>query len=296
MIHFVCTMAYGDSLITLSQLEHCQERNDWRIIGTAVTRKVAALLTHPLAVTEILPDKAAFNSIKEYGLLAAARDFLHVRNALRQLSSTGDTLAFERYDVRNALLVPRGRCAAYAPRAEGAYSDRRRLIENLLGRSQAWRLTSKPGTPLQRVVINPCARYRHRWLSSAIMQNVIRLCAERGWELTVVDPSGEYQDIARRVNDYVSRPLLSTAAGILRHSDLYIGPDSFFLHLAYYYGVPHFGFFYPDNLYFMTPGMRAISSWMTFEMAQDYIPFADAVDKYLEGEQTQMKDFLASTP
>lgn len=277
MKHFVCTLAYGDCLLTLSQLELRTGSPDWRIIGTAVTRRVAELLDHPLPVHEMLPDKAAFNTIKERGISAAVRDYLHVRRELPRLTRAGDVLVFERAGWRNRGLVPAGRQAIYAQRSDSAYADRRDLVQSVFGGSFEWRAARRPADGVRQVLVNPCARYRRRWLSGAVVDNIIRLCAEHGWRLTLVDPCAEYGMHAASAARYIANPQLSEAAARLREADLYIGPDSFFLHLAYYYGVPHFAFFYTDNLYFMTPGMRELGNWATFAQAETYSELAPRV-------------------
>jgi hypothetical protein len=276
-------MAYGDNLITLSQLEHRRRDGDWRILGTGVTRQVSSILRTPLDVIEILPDKAAFNSIKEYGIVAAARDFISVASDLREFSKMGDTLVFERRDVRNTLLTPRGRHMICPVRKDNAYHDRGVMVEKIFGRMRPWPHATIPQGRIRRVAINPCARYSHRRLSSATMDNVIRLCQERDWGLTVIDPCGQYETYAGRVEQYVRGPALPEAVTLLRQSDLYLGPDSFFMHLAYYFAMPHFGFFYLDNLYFMTPGMEEQGNWITFNNAQKYTRLAEAVDRYVGG-------------
>lgn len=279
MRHFVCLMAYGDSLITLSQLEQCDNTGNWRIIGTGVTRKVAALLTQPLDVIEILPDKAAFNSIKEYGAQAALRDFFAVRHKLSLLSQPGDWLVFERCDLRNGLLMPRSRRQYCAARERGAYEDRRLLVQKALGSSREWKPGARLSGPIRRILVNPCARYSHRWLTDRLMSNVIRLCRSNRWQIVLVDPCGQYGAFASEVDLYQLRPQLMEAAAELRRSDLYIGPDSFFMHLAYYYGLPHIGFFHLDNLYFMTPDMQRRGNWLNFGDADDLTRLEGAIER-----------------
>lgn len=281
MLHVVCAMAYGDCLITLSQLEAIDPGADWQLIGTGVTRRVSQLLRRPLPVVELLPDKAAFYTIKERGPLAAIRDYRHVRRELRSRCRPGDHLAFERRDLRNSGLLPPGTAGLYPPLSPSVYDDRRALVQSLFGHSREWAPARPPEQPVRRVLVNPCARYRRRHLSALLMENLLRLAGDRNWELTLVDPCGAYGDWASRVHAYLPRPELGDAAARLREADLYLGPDSFFVHLAYYYGVPHLGFYYPDHLYFLTPGMREHGGWLAFDAVEDYARLDAGVQRFL---------------
>lgn len=282
VLNVVCLMAYGDALITLSLIEDLPRDPDrWRVIGTGVTAKVSALLRRPIPVTEILPDKAAFNTIKERGLHAAVHDFRIARRELRLCTAPGDVLAFERSDWRNRALLSPGRRGDYAPRLRGAYADRLIQAERLFGTMRPWPPGTAPQRAIRTVMINPCARYRNRWLSARLMDNVLRLCTERGWKLTLVDPCAQYVHHAEHAERYLRRPSLEQAADALRGVDLYIGPDSFFVHLAYYYAIPHFAFFHPDNLYFQTPGMRENANWCSFADAEQYESLRAAVLGYV---------------
>lgn len=281
-LHYVCLMAYGDALVTLSVLEDLPpEPGRWRVIGTRVTAQVSELLRQPIPVVEILPDKAAFNTIKERGVRAALADFGVARRALRHLTAPGDVLAFERSDLRNRGLLSRGRKGDYAARQDSAYSDRQDQASRLFGPRPAWQSVLPPARTVREVAVNPCARYRNRALSSTLIGNVLRLGGEQGWKLTLIDPCGEYGHLASSVSRYLPRPTLLDAAAALRRADLYVGPDSFFIHLAYYYRIPHFGFYHPANLYFLTPGMREQNNWCSFVEAEQFEFMRSAVLRYI---------------
>jgi len=283
VIQFVSLMAFGDALITLSLLQKCQARGgEFRIIGTGVTRQVASLFAEEFPLVEVLADKAAFNTIKERGGVAAVRDFIAAAAGLRRLTRRGDILAFERADIRNRLLIPPGRTGSYAPYTSQVYEDRRTQMAALFGESSPWPVVSAPASPVERVLINPCARYRRRRLQGQVMDNVVALSRQRGWELTLVDPCAEYAGYAGQVDRYLSRPALAEAAEALRDVDFYIGPDSFFVHLAYHYRIPHFGFFYPDHLDFQPPGMYAAGNWATFTEAADPQKLPALIARYLQ--------------
>jgi hypothetical protein len=265
MLYVALAMAYGDCMVSLSLLEQLPGSvRPYRVLGTEVTQRVSQLLRKPLPVTVMLPDKAAFYTIKERGGVAALSDFITMRRFLASVAGPGDLLAFERQDWRNVLLKPAGCEAIYAPRGDSAYVDRQALVRRLFGVAEDWVRAPLPDRGVRSVLINPCARYRHRWLSDEILHNLFAIGERRGWTLVLVDPCAQYERFKGRVAHYVPRPALQSAAALLRAADLYIGPDSFFVHLAYYFRVPHFGFFYPDNLYFLTPGMVKLGNYCLF--------------------------------
>lgn len=270
MLHIVSAMGYGDCLITLSLIEQLERPSpsEYQIIGTAVTARVSALLNRPLPVTELLPDKAAFYTIKEDGPWKALQDLFSVRQSLHRLSQPGDIFAFERWDPRNVAIKPLRCLGIYAPNTHCAYSDRQTLVHELFGRAPEWAPTEKPGSSIRSVVINPCARYPHKWLTPEIVENILAISAQRDWSVTLLDPCGHYGAFADRVK-YIARPSLPDAASMLRASDLYIGADSFFIHLAYYYRIPLFGIFVPGNQDFLIPGMAQIGNFMDLNAARD---------------------------
>lgn len=270
MLHLLSAMAYGDCLVTLSQLEQLPpDARPYSLLGTAITGRISGLLHRPLPVTELLPDKAAFYTIKERGAVAAVQDFITLRRELAARAQPGDVFAYERPILRNRALHPRGCTAVYAPFGASAYEDRQTLVRELFGSAAAWQPCALPQRPVLNVLVNPCARYRHRWLSPAIIENLLVIAAQRGWNLTLLDPCARYGGLRERVARYETQLPLAAAAALLRDADLYVGPDSFFVHLAYYYGVPCFGFFHPDWLYFLLPGARERGNWCSFDQAED---------------------------
>jgi hypothetical protein len=270
MLHILSAMGYGDCLITLSLLEKLElASHEYQIVGTTVTERVSALLNKPLSIIPVLADAAAFYTIKQHGPWKALIDMVTVQQALGRLSRQGDTIAFERRDLRSVIIKPRGCHGIYAPQTHRAYKDRQALVRQLFGRVPEWAPTRKPGTTVKSILINPCARYGNRWLAHEIMENVVSIAAEQRWAITLLDPCGRYGTFSSQVSCYEREISLSEAAALLKSSDLYIGPDSFFIHLAYYYRVPFFGFFFSHYHDFLAPGMEQLGNFMDFEAARN---------------------------
>lgn len=270
MRYLVSILAYGDCLITLSLIEQIKPAApDFQILGTAITSKVSALLRTPLPVTELLDDRAAFYAIKEYGARKAFMDFFSLRAALKQRCGRNDLLAFERNDLRTRAVKPFGVPAILPPQTHRAYLDRQVLVRQLFGTVPEWAPTVRPRAAIRSVLINPCARFGNRWLAPEIVENVIAIAAQNDWTLTLLDPCGRYADYRHRVARYEHQSTLTDATALLKTSDLYIGPDSFFIHLAYYYRIPLFGFFFSHYHDFLAPGMAQLGNFTDFESARN---------------------------
>ena len=283
MLHIVSAMAYGDCFITLSLLELLGESNDdWQLLGTAVTRQASRLLNKPVPVIELLPDRAAFYGIKEYGPWKAASDFFLLKGKLNKLAKRGDRFAFERPDIRNSLVRPYDCQMLCAPQTHNAYADRLAWFKALFGYEHVWEPLSKPSKPVQSVLINPCARFGNRWLDPVVLDNLIGIAASRDWDVTLLDPCKRYGSYSQQVYRYESELSLLEAVGLLRGSDLYIGPDSFFIHLAYYFRVPMFGFFFPYHHDFLVPGMEEKKNFTDFDSARKRMTLETSLLQFVE--------------
>lgn len=270
MRYLVSTLAYGDCLITLSLLERLNPAApDFQILGTTITSEVSALLHTPLPVTELLKDRAAFYAITEYGPGKACLDFFSLRAALKQRCDRNDILAFERNDLRTRAVKPLGIRAILPPQTHHAYFDRQALVRQLFDTAPEWEAMVKPRAAIRSVLINPCARFGNRWLSPEIVENLIAIATQNHWALALLDPCGRYADYRHQVARYEHQTTLADAAALLQASDLYVGPDSFFIHLAYYYRVPLFGIYFAHYHDFLAPGMAELGNFTDFESARN---------------------------
>ena len=282
MIRLATLLGYGDNLISLSLLERLNSHLDIQVVGTQITTAVCTLMSRPPLISEVLlPDVASFYTLRQSGLAAALRDSFHFRRWADQVLRPNDTLIVEKKDIRNQLLLLGHPCRLLQiERVEGAYLDRQRTIENLLGK----RLLERPRpqiTPAQRIVINPSARARDRHLPKEIVEQVQNVANGLGLVLSVVDTTGSYDFMRGKVDRYLYKPTLLAAAAELRAGQRYIGPDSFFMHLAFYYGVPHLGFFWPHDTYFAPPGTLENGSFYFYSDISNATRFEDRLTNFL---------------
>jgi ADP-heptose:LPS heptosyltransferase len=278
-------MGHGDCVITLSLLSRLPPQAPaFEIIGTAATTRVSALLARPLPVTEVLPGMAALYTIRHEGWRKAAADFFTLRKALHARARPGDILAFERDLRRSRWLVPPRTILKFSPEHTSGYEDRRIWLQDLFGVPLDWPARTGSSASVRRVAINPCARTPDRQLPAAAMESVLACAKRHSWKLTLIDPQKAFAEYRSRVSEYRDGMMpLAQAADLLRGADLYIGPDSFFLHLAYYLGVSPFGIFLPDWLYFLLPGSRESHAYCDFDQARTPGGLERALERFLVG-------------
>ena len=108
------------------------------------------------------------------------------------------------------------------------------------------------------------ARLQHR---VAAIDSILHMVTEFGTEVCLIDVDGRYAVLQSRIHTYLRRPSLNDAVMALREADRYIGPDSFFMHLAYYFRIPFLAFFRPTDMYFAPPGMLKQGNYITFSDA-----------------------------
>jgi hypothetical protein len=254
VVYLASILGYGDCLISLSLLEGI-ESTPVQVVGSAIVRQVAPLLRQPPPAAELdLSGHAAFYLMRSTSPLAAWRDFRAFRRWSTHTLKPGDTLILEKPDRRNRFLVPRGCRVVDVPRTGAAYADRAAVLEPWIGRRELAPAPAAQDRP-RSLLINPGARMRFRMLPPEVVEQALRLAAEGGVAATLVDVDGSYAHLAALARSYLRSPPLAESAAALRAADRFLGTDSFFMHLAYYYRVPQLAFFHAADIYFTPPGL-----------------------------------------
>jgi len=239
-------------------------------------------MKNPFPLSNIIfGDLAAFYAIRQRGIGAAVREIIAFRKWAATTLSAKDILILESSLPQNLLLIPRRTCPVLqVARVRSAYEDRERVLQPYLG-ELPFAPCVKPGRRARRVLINPSARARSRNIPIEAVAAAIRIAAEASAEVCLIDVDGRYDELRPRVHDYMARPTLTDAAKKLRDVDAYIGPDSFFMHLAYYFRVPFLAFFWPNNIYFAPPGMLAQGNFVLFPNARNESELSSKVRQLL---------------
>lgn len=275
--------AYGDCVISLGLLEKLPKSAEVRIIGTDAAQHVAnALSFDHYPIESVLSDVAAFFDVRRAGAARAISDLQKVRRALRHRLRPGDTVIFEQPDWRNRWVAPvvPGITTAEPFRGRSVYEDRRALLVRTVAELPAATASRRPTPPVRQIVLNPGARIKPKRLPPAVIENVIQYAAANAIEVCLLDPEEQHSYAAPNVAHYWSRPSLPAAIEMLRRADLYIGADSFFLHLAYYFQRPLFAIVPSPISYFAPPALQKEGGTLTISEAMDLHRMAAALDAF----------------
>jgi hypothetical protein len=282
--YYLGVRPFGDSLISLSLLHRLPpEVRDVKILSTPILEDVAAvtgLARFPMH--QVLPHIAAFFDVRVRGPRLALADVRTVRRYLSRHLSRADALLVEQKDWRNGLLTPRGVAHALEPdHRDSIYADRQALIERHFGVRLLMAPSRRPSPKITSMMIHPGARQAARVFPGEVVDNLIAYARARQLRVCLIDPDGTFPSFQGKVSEYLRKPPLEDAIARLRASDLFVGADSFFLHLAYFYGVPLFCIAKVARPYFAPPGMLAQHGSVTLTAARDRPTLSAAIDGYL---------------
>ena len=270
---FASILGYGDALISLQLLQQASPfPAPLRIAGTAITQDVQTAIKTDLSVTRVLPDHAAFFRIRAAGFRRCVEDIRAFRRWSESALSRDDSVLFEKRDFRNHLIL--GRCGARIIEPEttdSSYVDRKNMIERVTGRKLVLADCHRPAAGVRSVLINPSARARHREIPTDVMQNLVTIFRRRGIRVSITDPAKQFADISSLFDQYLGRLDLADAMALMRGHDLHIGPDSFFIHVAYYLRVPFFTIlpWLDFDFYFAPPGSKGLGNFIALPVARD---------------------------
>jgi hypothetical protein len=262
MINILSILGFGDSLITAMTLELLEsnmttEKIDFRVVGNKNTVAVWKILGfNTVANVTIFEDVPAFYNFSESKLIDVFRDLCRFRLFLKTLPNK-DTLFFERpSDIRSNLLV-KGLplYSVYVSQKSNAYLDRAKVLGDIFSQKITFPGICNIKITAKSLLINPSARQRSRVLDFDTIRFVIEIALTFNIKVTLLDFYGELSFFEKKVTCYVFRPDLDQSIKLLKESDRYIGPDSFFVHLAYYFRVPQLAFFRRNWTYFTPPDL-----------------------------------------
>lgn len=285
MIHFLSWLAFGDCLISgslLEQVEGLDKRA--RVVGTSITEAVFPLLRRPLAVDAmVFTGMPAFYAVRAHSPWTSIRHLQVASSWVGRNLQAGDIAVFENgASVRNAVICSRAACRRVeVPRMRGAYQDRYDCYSALLPGMQPFQPAALPDARATRLLVNPCARSRDRQLPIAMVERLLRRAAVKGVETVLLDVNGDFAVLREQVTLYAREPALADSVALLKSSDRYVGPDSFFVHLAYYFRVPSLSVFHRDNVYFMPPGAGEQQAYLYFDELDDPRAIDRRVDAFL---------------
>ncbi|MCQ2877369.1 lipopolysaccharide heptosyltransferase family protein [Helicobacter pylori] len=252
-MHVACLLALGDNLITLSLLKEIalKQQQPLKILGTRLTLKIAKLLEceKHFEIISVFENVPAFYDLKKQGVFGAMKDFLWLLKTLKKYQIKH--LILEKQDFRSTLLAKFIPITTPNKEIKNVYQNRQELFSQIYGHvfdnSQYSMSLKNP----KKILINPFTRENYRNISLEHLKIVLKLL--KPFCVTLLDFEERYAFLKDRVAHYRAKTSLEEVKNLILESDLYIGGDSFLIHLAYYLKKNYFIFFYRDNDDFMPP-------------------------------------------
>ncbi|EQD91324.1 glycosyltransferase 9 family protein [Helicobacter pylori PZ5026] len=252
-MRIACLLALGDNLITLSLLKEIalKQQQPLKILGTHLTLKIAKLLECEkyFEIIPVFENVPAFYDLKKQGVFLAMKDFLWLLKALKEHEVK--RLILEKQDFRSALLAKFIPITTPNKEIKNVYQNRQELFSQIYGHvfdnSQYSMSVKNP----KKILINPFTRSIDRSIPLEHLKIVLKLL--KPFCITLLDFEERYAFLKDRVAHYRAKTSLEEVKNLILESDLYIGGDSFLIHLAYYLKKNYFIFFYRDNDDFMPP-------------------------------------------
>lgn len=160
-------------------------------------------------------------------------------------------LILEKQDFRSALLNKFIPITTPNKEIKNVYQNRQELFSQIYGHA-----FDNPPYPMnlknpKKILINPFTRENDRNISLEHLKIILKLL--KPFCVTLLDFEERYAFLQDEVTHYRAKTSLEEVKNLILESDLYIGGDSFLIHLAYYLKKNYFIFFYRDNDDFMPP-------------------------------------------
>ncbi|WP_348653121.1 glycosyltransferase family 9 protein [uncultured Sulfurimonas sp.] len=257
MIFYVSLLALGDNLISLSLLDQLDSK-EINILGTKHTKNIANLIENEdkFNIQEIFEDIPAFYDIKKQGIISAAKDLYFFIYYIR--SNNVKELVFEKKDFRSNLVSFFTNAHIYYPNKlfSNVYENRKNIIETIykhkLINNEYELKVIKP----KIILINPTTRIKEKNIRKEDLFIILNELNKCNYKIYLIDIENKYKQFEKDVDIYLSSTTLDDVKELILISDLYIGADSFLIHLAYYLKRNYFILFYKDNEYFLPPNVQ----------------------------------------
>jgi ADP-heptose:LPS heptosyltransferase len=251
--YYVSLLALGDNLISLSLLEQLDYKVN--ILGTRHTLNIAKLMNieNKLNIEIIFEDIPAFYDIKKRGIVKSVIDFYKFIIFIKRKNI--NELVFEKKDFRTILVAFFTHVKIYYPdiQISKVYNNRKKFIENVYNKNIHLNKYNLQLKSPKIIVINPLTRVELKNIKHSHLRYIIEELNQNGYEIYLVDIEKKYKEFEHKVRVYLTNTTLEDIKQLIKRCDLYIGGDSFLIHLSYYLQKNYFIIFYRDNDDFLPP-------------------------------------------
>ncbi len=256
MKHYISLLALGDNLISLSMLEQIDTKV--KVLGTKHTKNVAKLMEveEKLDIEVIFDDIPAFYDMKKQGIVKSIKDFYKFIQYIRD--NNIDEIVFEKKDFRSNLVSIFTSAKLYYPDIieKNVYQNRKQLIQKVYNHNISLNSYTLELNNSKIVVINPLTRVDIKNIKHEHLRYIIDMLNQNNYKIYLLDIDKKYQEFENETYSYLTNTTLDDVKQLIKRSDLYIGGDSFLIHLAYYLKKNYFMIFYRDNDDFLPPNIE----------------------------------------
>ncbi len=286
MKHIFLLLAYGDNLTSLSLLGNVTNSNI-RIHGTSLTKEVSKLLEQEdLQIHDVFKQIPAFYDVKKCGVMKSLKDFWYFIQYVRKNISKHEALFFEKNDFRYKLLKIiffRYKMSSIH-KHDNFYSDKRAALSAFLNVNLTYQgsVVMPEQKQTKTILINPTGRVALRNLEKGVLESIVMFLTNGGYQIHLIDHLKLYSNLSKKVYRYYDHTSLTQAVTILKSVDLYCGPDSLFIHLAYVFNTPYFVILNYDSSYFLPPKSKNCSFIKSHPHADKNKDLIKVFEKWLE--------------
>lgn len=252
MKYLFLMQAFGDNVVSLSNVMRLNNSESIRIFGTGLTNDIVRNLSYDIKINKVFDDIPSFYNIRRDGILKSVKDFLFLIKYIKENIPIQSDILLEKKDFRFKILkaLLRDYKLFAVDKELNIYIDRARFLGI---NSKIFQRKKIMDQNIDSILINPTGRSDTRHLSPKVMNAIIQNFKEYDLKIYLIDYLGFYKDFEKEVDFYYSKIKLNKAVDILKKVDLYCGPDSLFIHLAYVLDKNYFCIMNYDSSYFMPP-------------------------------------------
>jgi ADP-heptose:LPS heptosyltransferase len=166
-------------------------------------------------------------------------------------------------------------------RRRNVYEDRRDVLNTVFHDAIALDSARRLGQAPRTVTINPASRVDTKALSPRTLGSIVSYLRRRSIAVRLLDPERKHGSLQHAVSEYHTDTTLEQAVALVESSDLYIGADSLFVHVAYQRRTPVLVLYNETNLYFAPPGVAEQGSYLEFVGRKSEQELWEALDEQL---------------
>ncbi|WP_067177444.1 glycosyltransferase family 9 protein [Sulfurospirillum sp. UCH001] len=258
MVYYVCFLAFGDNLISLSLLEQLDQKIN--ILGTNYTKNISLLMNNPdqFSIKIVFNDIPSFYDMRKKGLIQAIKDMYKFLNYIKENNIT--EMIFEKKDFRSILISILTHSKIHYPNSSNRniYENRKHIIENIYKKQVTLNRYTLKIRKNKTIVINPLTRMKQKNIEHEHLKYIIDVINKNNYKIYLIDIEKKYEIFSSKVQHYLTNTTLDDIKNLILECDLYIGGDSFLIHLAYYLKRNYFMILYTNNDDFSPPNIEDV--------------------------------------